>query len=187
MAHTPTGPYGRLARLVLLVAFALTFFSIVDQRGSARFRNPHVLSEPAVWFLTALLYVMFVVLVGALAKSIAGAQATRRWQLGAVGATAVAIAGAAVIGAATSGSAWGFPLADGVWWFDVLVIVEQVIAFALVIALGIPGCEMGVWGILLARARGGMASSETGLACIVGLHLLDAWEVRRRARGQVAS
>lgn len=178
-----TGPYGRLARLILLVALALTFFSIVDQRGSARFRNPHVLTEPAVWFLTALLYITFVILVGALAKSLAGPQARRRWQVGAVIASIVAISGAALVSAIINGSAWGFPLADGVWWFDVLVIVEQVVAFALVIALGIPGCEVGIWGMLLARARGKTTSSEAGLACIVGLHLLDAWEARRHMSG----
>ena len=178
-----TGPAGRLARLVLLLAFVLTFFSIVDQRGSARFRNPHILTEPAVWFLTALMYVMFVILVGAVAKSLSGSRARRRWQVGAVVGSVVAIVGAAIVSGVINGSAWGFPLADGVWWFDVLVIVEQVVAFALVIALGIPGCEIGVWGILLSRARGKTASSATGLSCIVGLHLLDAWEARRHASG----
>jgi len=180
MAEARTGPFGRLARLVLLVAFALIFFSIVDQRGSARFRNPHVLTEPWVWFFTALLYVIFVILAGAIAKSVGGPRARGRWQVGTVVASVVAIAGAALVSQSVNGSAWGFPLADGVWWFDVLVIVEQVFAFVLVIALGIPGCEIGVWGMLLARARGTTASSETGLACIVGLHLLDAWEARRR-------
>ena len=73
----------------------------------------------------------------------------------------------------------GIPAGRVIWWFDVLLIVEQIVAFALVIALGTPGCEVGVWGVLLARARGKTPSSETGLACIVGLHILDAWEARR--------
>jgi len=38
-----------------------------------------------------------------------------------------------------------------------------------------------VWPELLARARGRSARSEQGLACIVGLHLIDAWEARRLA------
>lgn len=181
-----TGPFGRLARFALLVAFALLFFSIVDQRGSARFRNPHVLTEPAVWVFTALLYLIFVILVGALAKSIAGPRAQVKWQVGAVVASVVAVAGTAFFSALINGSAWGYPLADGVWWFDVLLVVEQVVAFVIVIALAIPGCEVGVWGILLARARGTKAASETGLACIVGLHLLDSWEARHGSPGGVA-
>jgi hypothetical protein len=187
MAIVQTGPLGRLARFALMVGFVVLFFSIVDQRGSARFRNPHVLTEPTVWVFTALMYVIFVILVGVVAKSVASPRAARKWQVGAVIASLVAIAGAAVVGAVMSGSAWGFPLADGVWWFDVLVIVEQVVAFVIAIALGILGCEIGVWGMSLARARGRTPSSETGLACIVGLHLLDSWEARRRGSGPAAS
>lgn len=158
MANVPhtvdrTGPVGRLARLILLLAFVYLFFSFVDARGSARFRNPHVLTEPIVWFFTALLYVMFVILVGAVAAAVAGPRTRRKWQLGGVIAWVVVIAVAAFVGVVIRGSAWGFPLADIVWWFDVLVIVEQVVAFALVIALGTAGCEIGVWGVLLARAR----------------------------------
>ena len=175
-----TGPVGRLARLALAGAFALTLFSIVDSRGSARFRNPHVLSEPSVWFLDALMFVIFVILVGALASALAGARARRPWQVGVVVASMAAVALAAGVGLATHGSAWGFPLADLVWWFDVVVLVEQLIATLLAIALGTPGCEVGVWSDLLARARGHTAPSEQGLACVVGLHLVDAWEARRR-------
>lgn len=175
-----TGPIGRLARLVLLAVSVLVIYSIVDQRGSARFRNPHVLTEPSAWFLFAVLYILFVILVGSVAGTLAGPRARRMWQVGAVAATAVATVGAALVGSVLNGSAWGFPLADGVWWFDVLVLVEQVTALGLVIALGIPGCEIGVWGMLLARARGRAGASESGLACIVGLHMLDAWEARRR-------
>ena len=175
-----TGPVGRLARLTLAGAFALTLLSIVDWRGSARFRNPHVLSEPSVWFLDALMFVAFVILVGALGSALAGAAARRPWQVRAVVASVAAVALAAGVGLATHGSAWGFPLADLVWWFDVLVLVEQLIATLLAIALGTPGCEVGVWSDMLARARGHTATSEQGLACVVGLHLVDAWEARRR-------
>lgn len=37
-----TGPVGRLLRLGMAVAAALTLASIVDSHGSARFRNPHI-------------------------------------------------------------------------------------------------------------------------------------------------
>jgi hypothetical protein len=175
-----TGPVGRLARLVLMLAFVLTFFSIVDGRGSTRFRNPHVLTEPSAWFLTALMYVIFLILIGAIASSVAGPRARRGWQIRAAIASVAVAGGAALVAVGTNGSAWGFPLADVVWWFDVLVIVEQVVAFGLAIGLGTPGCEVGVWGQLLARARGRTAASENGLACIAGLHLVDAWEARRQ-------
>jgi hypothetical protein len=47
-----TGPIGRLARLVLAGAFLLTLLAIVDSRGSARFRNAHILTEPSAWLFT---------------------------------------------------------------------------------------------------------------------------------------
>jgi hypothetical protein len=54
------------------------------------------------------------------------------------------------------------------------------VALVLAIALGTPGCEIGVWPELIARVRGGRASASAGLACIVGVHLVDAWEARHR-------
>lgn len=175
-----TGPIGRLARLILAGVFIVTLLSIVDSRGSAHFRNPHILQEPLAWFLHLLLFTVFVNLVGALAASFYGQATRRRWQVGAVIASMIAVAIAAEIGKLTQGSYWGFPLADLVWWFDVSVLVEQVAATLLAIALGTPGCEIGVWADLLARNRSGPSTPEAGLACIVGLHLVDAWEARRR-------
>ena len=107
-----TGPVGRIARFVLLLAFVYLFFSFVDARGSARFRNPHVLTEPLVWLFTALLYVTFVILVGAVATVVAGPRTRRKWQFGAVVASVVVIAVAAFAGVVIRGSAWGFPLAE---------------------------------------------------------------------------
>jgi len=175
-----TGPVGRLARTLLAGVFVLTLLSIVDSRGSAHFRNPHILQEPLAWILHLALFVVFVELIGALAESLAGSARKRRWQVGVVAASVAAITVAGVIGKVAYGAFWGLPLADLVWWFDVLVLVEQVIATLLAIALGTPGCEIGVWGELLASARGEVARSQEGLACIVGLHLVDAWEARRR-------
>lgn len=175
-----TGPVGRLARLGFAAAYGATFLSIVDWRGSARFRNPHILSEPTAWFLHLLMFISFLILVGALATTWAGPAAKRRFQVGAFVASATAVAVAALIGLATRGTTWGFPLADLVWWFDVLMLSEGLVALLLAIILGTPGCEIGVWSELLARARGGEPETNVGLACVVGLHVLDAWEARSR-------
>jgi hypothetical protein len=175
-----TGPVGRLARLGFAAVYGAAFLSIVDWRGSARFRNPHILSEPTAWFLHLLMLISFLILVGALATTFAGPFAKRRFQVGAFVASVAAIAVAALIGLGTQGAAWGFPLADLVWWFDVLMLSEGLVALLLAVALGTPGCEIGVWSELLARARGGESETHVGLACVVGLHLLDAWEARGR-------
>ena len=176
-----TGPIGRLARAGLAAAYAATLVSIVDWRGSARFRNPHILSEPSAWLLHLLMFVSFVILVGALASTFAGPAGKRRFQVGAVAASVIAVVIAALIGLATRGAAWGFPLADLVWWFDVVMLSEGLVATLLAIILGTPGCEIGVWAELVARRRGRDSEVHIGLACIVGLHLLDAWEARARA------
>ena len=175
-----TGPIGRLARLALAGVFVLTFLSFVGPDGSARFRNPHILGEPLAWFLHLSMLAVFIIIVGALAQSFAGPEARRPWQVRAVVALIATVAIAAVIGKITQGSFWGFPLADLVWWFDVLIVVEQFVALVLAVALAMPGCEIGVWSQLLAKLGRGTATSEDTLACIVGLHLLDAWEARRK-------
>lgn len=179
-AVSRTGPIGRLARAVLAAAYAATLVSIVDWRGSARFRNPHILSEPTAWLLHLLMFASFVILVGALASAFAGLVAQRRFQVGAVAASVTAVVIAALIGLATRGAAWGFPLADVVWWFDVVMLSEGLVATVLAIILGTPGCEIGVWSELVARRRGRDSEMHVGLACIIGLHLLDAWEARPR-------
>ena len=179
-ASPRTGPLGRLARLGWAAISAVVLVSIVDGRGPARFRNPHVLTEPSAWLLHAGMLLLFVLLVGAIAAQLGGRQVARRAQLGtllALGAT-VALAGA--LGQLAYGSVWGFPLADLVWSFDVLLLAVDVVALVLAIALGTPGCEIEVWPELIARLRGEHASPSAGLACIVGLHLVDAWEARHR-------
>lgn len=180
-----TGPIGRLARLALVGVFIATLLSVIGPRGSAQFRNSHILSEPLAWFLHTAMFVTFVILVGALASSLAGARVGRRWQIGAVVVSVAAVASAAVIGVASEGAVWGFPLADLVWSFDVLNLVQLTAAEVLAVALGTPGCEIGVWSELLAGAGRGTARSEDVLACIVGLHLVDAWEDKRRTPIQV--
>jgi hypothetical protein len=180
-----TGPIGRLARFGLAALFAYPLFSVVGPGGSSRFRNPHILSEPSAWLLHILMLVTFVILVGALAAALMGQRARKPSQVSAVVAATASVALAGGIGLIGFGSFWGFPLADLVWWFDVLMLSEQVAATLLAIALGTPGCEIGVWPALIARARRDAPSTETGLACIVGLHLIDGWEARRtRAVGE---
>jgi hypothetical protein len=180
-ASPRTGPLGRLARLGWAAATAMILASIVDGRGPARFRNPHVLTEPSAWLLHAVMLVAFVLLVGAIASALGGRQVARRAQVGTLVAVAGTVALAGAVGHLAYGAVWGFPLADLVWSFDVLVLAQQVVALVLAIALGTPGCEIGVWPELIARRRGERSSPSAGLACIVGLHLVDAWEARHRA------
>ena len=173
-----TGPIGRLARLAWAIAAMLTLFSLVDARGPSRFRDPHVLSEPSAWLLHLLSVVIVVVLVGVVASALGGR--ARRWQVGAVVALMLVVAVAGAVGAANTGAVWGYPLADLVWIFDIVVLASELAAFGLAIALGTPGCEIGVWGELIARARGQTAPRSDVLACVVGLHLIDRWEAARR-------
>jgi len=176
-----TGPIGRLVRLVWLLAGALTLASLVDASGTARFRNPHVLSEPSAWVLHALMVVAFVVLAGAIGGALGGEHAVKRVQTVAVLILVAAVALLAGLGQLISGAVWGFPLADAVWTFDIGMLAQEIVAFAAAIALGTPGCEVGVWAELIAPARGSTAS-RTDVPCVIGLQLLDRWESARRAK-----
>jgi hypothetical protein len=106
----------------------------------------------------------------------------RRAQFIAAAALGGSLGIAGLIGQFVYGATWGFPLADLVWWFDVAMLAEQVVALTLAIVLGTPGCEIGVWAELIARRRGRRSSTVDGLGCIVGLHLLDRWEKQRSTR-----
>ena len=145
------------------------------------FRGPSVLTEPSVWILDGAMLALFVHLVGRLASATAGEAAARRWQVGALAGLVVTLAVAALIGRAVFGAVWGFPLADLVWAFDVLMLSETIVALLLAVALGTPGCEVGVWPELIARRRGERLPPSAGPACLVGLQLLDTWESGRRA------
>jgi len=46
-------------------------------------------------------------------------------------------------------------------------------------ALTMPDCGIGIRSQLLAELGQASARSEETLPCVVGLHLLDAWEARR--------
>jgi hypothetical protein len=58
------------------------------------------------------------------------------------------------------------------------MLVETVVALVLAVALGTRGCEIGVWDEIAARRSGRPASPPL---CILGLHYLDEWELRRRS------
>ena len=175
-----TGPIGRLARVAWAAVFAISLASIVGPSGSAQFRDPHILTEPSAWFLHLAMLAVFVILVGALAAA-AGADG-RRARIVALGVVLVGVMATGVAGLLTGGGFWGFPLADSVWVFDVAMLVEQLVAFGLAIAIGTPGCEIGVWTGLIARMRGQPTSTAEGLACVVGLQQIDRWEAERRSR-----
>ena len=174
-----TGPVGRLARAAWAVAFVATLASIVDPRGSARFRDPHILTEPTAWLLHGLMVVVFVVLIGVLAGTLLGPGAVRRARAAGISVLIVIAAAAGAIGQLTRGAVWGYPLADAVWVFDVAMAGQELAAFVLAILLGTPGCEIGVWSAIIARIRGGVASPPRVLACVVGLDWIDRWEARR--------
>jgi hypothetical protein len=178
-----TGPIGRLARLLLAVAIALPLYSIADQGGPASFRDPSNLAEPITWVLHGAMVVVFVLLVGQLAAATVGPTAVRRWQLGALIALAVLVAVAGVTSWIASGAVWASPLSDLVWGFDAAMLVETIVALLLAIALGTPGCEVGVWPELIGRFRGGEAAASPRPICVVGLHFIDDWEARRRREG----
>jgi hypothetical protein len=177
-----TGPVGRLVRLLIAVSIALPFYSIADQGGPASFRDPSNLREPITWALHGGMFTVFVLLVGQLAGATRDAGAVRRWQLGAVLGLAVLLAAAAVTARMASGEVWASPLSDLVWGFDAVMLVETIVALLLAIALGTPGCEVGVWPELIGRLRGGGAAHPTGPICVLGLHFIDEWEARSRSR-----
>lgn len=174
----PTGPIGRLARLILAGLFAVALVSFLDQGGVVGFRDPSVATEFTVWILTAAMVAVFATLVGAIASA-AGRPSPWPWRLGVIALFGVAGVGAAIVGQATSGGVWGYPLSDLVWWFDAVMFVQTIIATLIAVVIGMPGCEVGVWPALVARARGGNSAPVAGPACVIGLHLLDEWEAGR--------
>jgi hypothetical protein len=96
----------------------------------------------------------------------------------------VLFAAAPVTAWIASGEVWASPLSDLVWGFDALMLVETIVALLLAIALGTPGCEVGVWPELIGRLRGEDGAASTRPICVLGLHFVDEWEARRaRVRG----
>ena len=176
-----TGPVGRAVRAGWLLVVAITLLSIVDARGPARFRDPHVLGEASAWLLHVVMLAAYLALAGAVSGAFTPHPNTRRAQIGALLILGAGLAVGAAIGRMTSGAVWAYPLPDSVWTFDLVMLVQELGAFALAIVLGTPGCEVGVWPELVARAGGRPRGQTGGLACVVGLQFVDRWEARRAA------
>ena len=181
-----TGPIGRAARVVLVAVLSAALLSLLDQGGVVAFRNPSVPAEFSVWLLTAFMVAGFATLVAAIASA-AERPSRSRWRLATLALLGIAAVAAAAIGQLTSGNVWGFPLADLVWWFDVVMLVQAIVASLIAIAIGTPGCEVGVWPALMARMRGGGWAPVAGPACVVGLHFIDTWEAQLRSADEESS
>jgi hypothetical protein len=173
-----TGPIGRAVRLLLAGGFGYTLATLVDQGGQASIRDPETLTEAPFVALTIGMVAVSAVLVSQLAKLVAGEQVARTaWRI-ALAVLAAAGAAAAVVGELRAGAIWGSPLSDLVWTLDVAMLVETIVALPLAVVLGTPGCEIGVWAEIAARLRGRPTAPPL---CIIGLHHLDEWELRRRS------
>jgi hypothetical protein len=177
-----TGPFGRLARLVLAAVVIVSLVSIADQGGPGSFRGPGNLLELSLLLLDAIMLVLFVNLVGVVATVVGGRDAASPSRVVAFVVVVAAIGVAAMTSQATHGTVWNSPLSALVWWFDAFMLAETSVALLLAIALGIPGCKIGVWPFLIARLRG-ERPPLTSVGCVVGLHLIDQWEASRRPAG----
>lgn len=124
------------------------------------------------------MFTVFVLLTGQLAAATVGPAAVRRWQMRALIGLAVILAAGAATARIASGAVWASPLSDLVWGIDAVMLVETIVALVLAIALGTPGCEVGVWPELIGRLRGVDAPASTRPICILGLHFIDEWEAR---------
>jgi hypothetical protein len=175
----PTGTLGRLARVGLAAVGVVSFVSIADKGGPASFQGAPTLTDPSLLFLDAVMVALFVALVGVLSSAF-GAPDPGRWRVASLLAVVVAVGVAAMASQLANGTVWGRPLSDVVWWFDALMLLETIAALAIAVMLGLSGCELGVWEILVARLRG-QALPIRPFGCVVGLHLIDQWEARRRS------
>jgi hypothetical protein len=173
-----TGPVGRTVRFLLAIGFAYGLATLVDQGGPASIRDPETLTDVPTVVLTIAMIAVYAILVMELANLVRGeAFATTAWKV-ALSLLAAAAASAALVGKLRSGEVWGSPLSDLVWALDVAMLLETIVALPLAVVLGTPGCEIGAWAEIAARLRGRPASPPL---CIIGLHHLDEWELRRRS------
>jgi hypothetical protein len=156
-----------------------SFVSIVDQGGPASFRGATNLTEPSLLLLDAIMVVLFASLVGVIATSLGARDPADRWSLAAIVVLGAAVGIAAALSQLAHGTIWDSPLSDLVWWFDVLMLLETITALTIAVVIGLSGCEVGVWSLLIARARGAQGSVHP-VGCVVGLHLIDRWEASKR-------
>lgn len=169
-----TGPLGRALRLLGAVFLGAGLWTILDV-GVTGFDDTEAVRSPGVWILTLIVAVLIVDLF---IRFVPGPLRLRVLALAAIAAVLVA-AGAADV--ASSGQLWGSSLSGLVWVIDVVDLCYAVVTLLLAAALGTPGCENVAWAELRARLRGDRAP-RPGVWCIGGMHVVDAWELGRRAQ-----
>jgi len=168
-----TGPIGRALRVLGAVFLGAGVYVLADI-GITGFRDLDQLRVPAPWILTVVVAVLIVDLV---TRFVPLARRQRMMVLAAIAAVVVL---AAVVSLA-SGSLWGSPLSDMVWLVDVGYLGYATASLLLAVVLGTPGCENLAWAELRARLRGDR-SPVSGVWCIGGMHVVDNWELGRRAQ-----
>ncbi|MPZ83187.1 MAG: hypothetical protein GEV28_23450 [Actinophytocola sp.] len=164
VSRTPrTGPVGRVIRLLLAVALGWVTYDLwVDRTFIFAGTNP--VHDPGLWIMTAtLVYGLYELanLVG--------------WGKRALAVLAVLAVAAAAIAVVWKGNVWTVPLTWLVWGFDVTGAVFVTLALLVAVAVGTPGCEIGVVREL-ARRRRRAPDDDKPLFCLAGLRALDAWE-----------
>jgi len=161
--ETPrTGPIGRLARILLAALLGWLAYDLWVDR-SFIFAE----AEPGVLILTGL---------AAYGVHHTGALIGRgRQALAVLAATATVSAATALV---IEGRIWAAPLNWFVWGLDLGILVFVAVALLAAVALGTPGCEVGVLRELPRLLRRGPKRAEV-VSCLAGLHQLDAWEARR--------
>ena len=178
LAAARTGRLGRAVRLVLALGFAAALGTLVDQGGPASVRDPETLTDAPFMVLTLAMVVVYATLAAELGKVVGGESAGQQARRLTLSLLAAAAAVAALVGEVRAGAVWGSPLSDLVWALDVAMLVQTIVALLLAVVLGTPGCEIGVWLELATRIRRQPASPPL---CILGLHYIDDWELRRRS------
>lgn len=168
-----TGPIGRAVRLFGAVVLGLAVSSLIGT-GIGQFRQADPLRSPTVWILTVVVAILVVDLV---VRFLPFPRSVRALILAAI---VVAVIVTAAISGASSGSLWGPPLSDLVWWIDVVDLSFSAGNLLLAVVLGTPGCEKTAWVELYVLLFGGQRPAGTW--CIGGLHVVDNWELGRRLR-----
>jgi hypothetical protein len=172
------GPLGRALRLFGAVVLGLGVSSLIGT-GTGHFGQASALHSPTLWILTVIVAILLVDLV---VRFLPVSRVLRGLILAAI---VVAVIVTAAISHASSGSFWGPPLSDLVWWIDVADLGFAAASLLLAFPLGTPGCEKIAWVELYVLLRGGQRPA--GRWCIGGMHVVDNWEIGRRLQRAQAS
>lgn len=130
--------------------------------------------EPGLWtiFVLALLTVVFGGTRGSFGP---------RWGWRTLALMIAGVAGLAVVVVMAEGRV--APVTWLIYGVDTVFLVVYGLLISLAILLGTPGCEIGVVSELVLRAQGRYTpKNHEPHPCIVGFHLVDAWESRQRWR-----